>query len=190
MATALLLARMQNFPETIRQTRRTKNFREKQERAARIFMLCDGQEATAKLRVGGKLFGAGEEPGIDLGIDGAERRLQLWRVALRVVHQKTGVDTEETRKKSARTVREVRPRAALYLGKVSLAKAAAYFTFHGFGEFLLGHGAAKATQGTFHGAKRTEFIAESHRRTHLLQFANTILLFAISCQGLYLPCFH
>ena len=75
MALTLLLARMQNFPETIRQTRRTKNFREKQKRAARIFMFRDGQEAAAKLGIGGKLFGAGEEPGIDLGIDGAERRL-------------------------------------------------------------------------------------------------------------------
>ena len=71
MSTALLLARMQNFSETIRQTGSAKNFHEQQKRAARIFVLRDDQKTAAKLRIGGELFRAGVEPGIDLGVDGA-----------------------------------------------------------------------------------------------------------------------
>jgi hypothetical protein len=127
MTTALMLARMQNLPETFRQTRSAKNFREEQKCAARVFVLRDYQEAAAEFRIGGKLFGAGVEPGIDLGVDGTERGLQFWRVAFRVVDEKTWIDAEETRQQRARAVREVRPRAALDLREVGLAKSATYF---------------------------------------------------------------
>jgi hypothetical protein len=76
------------------------------------------------------------------------------------------------------------------LREVGLAKAAAYFLLHGLCQLLLRHRTAQATQGAFHGAERTEFVAESHRRTHVLQSANTLLLFAILCQELYLICFQ
>ncbi len=75
MSTALMLGRMQNFAETFGKTRRAKNFRKEQKRAARILMFRDRQKAAAKLRIGGKLLGAGVEPGIDLGVDGAQRGL-------------------------------------------------------------------------------------------------------------------
>src|SRR5579863_6732433 len=115
MTTALMLGRMENFAETIGETRRAKNFREKQKRAAGIFHFCDGQEAAAKLRIGGELFGGGVEPGVDLGVDDAQGRLQLGRVAFRIVHQKAGIDAEETREKRARAMSQVRARAAFDL---------------------------------------------------------------------------
>src|ERR1700730_1218634 len=187
MSPALMLGRMQNFAETLGETRRAKNFGKKQKRAAGIFHFCDGQKAAAKLWVGGELLGGGIEPGVDLGVHDAQGRLQLGRVAFRIVHQKTGIDAEETSEKRARAVRQVRARAAFDLREVGLAQAAAYFLFHGGGELLLGRGAAEATQGTFYGAEGTEFVAESHRRTHVLQYANTILLIAI-CVKNYIWC--
>src|SRR5271154_5270411 len=120
MPTALFLARMQNFPETIRQARRAKNFSEQQKRPARIFVFRDHQKTAAKLRIGGELFRTGVEPGIDLGVDRAESGLQLRRVAFRIVHQKTRIDAEETREQRTSPVREVRARAALNLREVGL----------------------------------------------------------------------
>jgi hypothetical protein len=73
------------------------------------------------------------------------------------------------------------------LREVSLAEAAAYFFFHGLRKLLLGHRTTETAQGAFDGAKRTEFIAKSHRGTHLLQSANTILLIAI-CVKDYICC--
>jgi hypothetical protein len=179
MSTALMLGRMQNLPETIRQARRAKNLRKEQKRPARIFVLRNRQEAAAKLRIAGKLFGSSEKPGVNLGVNDTQRRLQLRRIAFRIVHQKTGIDAEETGQQRARAVREVRARATLDLREVRLAEAAAYFLLHGFGQLLLRHRTAEATQGTFDGAKGTEFVAESHRRTHVLQSAKMILLIAI-----------
>src|ERR1700722_5036511 len=190
MSTALMFGRMHSPPEPLGKTRRAKNLRKEQERPARIFILRNRQKAAAEFRVGGKLFGGGVKPGVNLGVDDAQRRLQLWRVAFRIVHQKTWINAEEPRQQRARAVREMRTRTALDLREVRLAEAAAHFLLHGFRQFLLGHRTAKATQGTFYGAQRTEFVAESHRRTHLLQSATTILLFAILCQELYFPCFQ
>src|SRR5580700_8612232 len=174
---------MQNFSQAIRQTWRAKNFRKEQKRLARILMSGDGQKTAAQFRIGGKLFGAGIEPRVDLGVHSTERGLQLRRVAFRVVHQKTWIDAEEARQQRARAMREMRPCAALDLREVGLAKAAAYFLLHGLRQLLLRHRTPQAAQGTFHGAERTEFVAESHRRTHLLQSANTILFIAISVKN-------
>src|SRR5271165_1220446 len=190
MTTALLLARMQNFSETIGQTRRAKNLSEEQKRPPRIFVLRDHQETAAKLRIGGKLFRAAVEPGIDLGVDRSQRGLQLRRITLRIVHQESRIDAEETRQQRACAVREVRTRAALDLREIGLAQAAPHFALHRLSQLLLRHRTAQAAQGTFYGAERTEFVTKSHRRTHILQSANTILLFAILCQGLYYPCFQ
>src|SRR5271163_3490013 len=121
MPTALVLVRMQNFSETICQTRRAKNLREQQKRAARIFVFRDHQKTAAKLRIGSELFRAGVEPGIDLGVDGAERGLKLRRVAFRIVHQKAWIDPKETREQRPRAVRKVRACAALNLREVRLA---------------------------------------------------------------------
>src|SRR5208282_4952574 len=107
MSTALVLARMQTLPETVGQAWSTKNFRKKQKRATRIFVLRDGQEAAAKLRISGKLLRTGVQPGIDLGVHGTEGGLEFRCVALRIVHQKTRINTEETREQRARAVREM-----------------------------------------------------------------------------------
>src|SRR5580704_5546811 len=112
---------MQNLLEAIRQTGRAKDLCEQQERAARVFVLRDDQKATAKLRISGKLFRAGVEPGIDLRVDRPQRGLQLWRVAFRIIDQESRVDAKELRQKRTRTVREVRPRATLDLREVGLA---------------------------------------------------------------------
>jgi hypothetical protein len=183
MTTVRMLARMQNLPETICQTGRAKNLGEEQQRPARIFVLRDGQKPTAKLRISGKLFRAGVQPGINLGVDSPERGLQLGRVAFRIIDQESGIHAEELREKRTRTVREVRTCPALDLREIGLAQAAADFALHGFSKLLLGHRTAQTTQGTFYGAQRTEFIAESHRRTHILQSANNILFFAISVKN-------
>src|SRR5580704_4227364 len=190
MATALMFGRMQNLPEPLGKTRRAKNLRKEQKGPAGIFVVRDRQKAAAKLRIGGKLFGGSIKPGVNLGVDDAQRRLQLRRVAFRIVHQKTGIDAEEARQQSARAVREVRPRTALDLREVRLTEAAAHFLLHSFGQFLLGHRTSESTQGTFYGAERTEFVAESHRRTHLLQYANNVLLFAICVKDYILPVFN
>jgi hypothetical protein len=76
------------------------------------------------------------------------------------------------------------------LREVGLTKSAAYFFFHGFRQFLLRHRTTQATQGTFYGAERTEFVTESHRTTHLLQSANNVLLFAIYVKNYIRPVFN
>ena len=120
MSTAVVLRRMQNLAEPFGETGRAENFRKQQKSATRIFDFRDDQEGAAEFRVGGKLLSAGVEPGIDLGVDDAERRLQLGRVAFRVVHEKTGVDAEETREERARAMSQVRARAAFDLREVGL----------------------------------------------------------------------
>jgi hypothetical protein len=175
MPTALLLPRMQDFPESFRQTRRAKNLYQEQKRLTRILMLRDGQE--------------GIQPGIYLCVDGAKSRLQLGRVAFWIVNQKTGIYAEEPRQERPRAVRQVRPRAALDLREVRLAQPAPYFALHSRSQFLLRHRTAQATQGTFHCAKRTEFVAESHRGTLILQSANNVLLFAICVKNYICPLF-
>jgi len=92
----LLLGRMQNFAEPLGKPGRAKNFRKKQKRPARIFVLCDRQEAAAEFRIASKLFGGSEKPGVNLGVNDTQRRLQLRRIAFRIVHQKTRIDAEET----------------------------------------------------------------------------------------------
>jgi hypothetical protein len=181
---------MQNFPELFRQARRAKNLRKEQKRLTRIFMLRDGQEGTTKIRIGGKLFHTGIQPGIYLCVDGAKSRLQLGRVAFWIVNQKTGIYAEEPRQERPRAVRQVRPRAALDLREVRLAQPAPYFALHGRSQFLLGHRTAQTSQGTFHSAKRTEFVTKSHRGTSLLQSANNVLFFAICVKNYILSVFN
>ena len=116
-----MLARMQNFSQPICQTWRAKYLRKEQKRPARIIVSRDRQETAAQFRIGGKLFRAGVEPRIDLGVHNPKRGLQLRRVAFRIVHQKTWIDAEETREQRARAVRQMRACAALDLREVRLA---------------------------------------------------------------------
>ncbi len=68
-------------------------------------MLRDGKKRTLKDRIGRELLGAGKKPGIDFRVHGTQFRLQSRRIALRIVHQKTWIDAEESRQQLARGVR-------------------------------------------------------------------------------------
>ena len=112
----LMITRVQDFSETFGQIGRPENFRQEQNRPARILMLRDGLECVLQRRISRELFSPGKEPGVNFRVDGAQFRLQPRRVALGIVHQVPGMDLEETRQQHARRVSEMRPRSALYLG--------------------------------------------------------------------------
>src|SRR5258705_9413564 len=101
----LMIARMQDFSEALGQIRRPENFRQEQNRPARVFMLRDGQKCMLKHRIGRELFSARKKPGIDFRVDRTQFRLKSRRIALRIVDQETWIDAEESRQQLARGVR-------------------------------------------------------------------------------------
>src|SRR5258708_26744136 len=131
----------------------------------RFFVFSIGQESALKNGVCGELLSAGKKPGIDFRVNSAQFRLQPWRVTLRGVHQKSGIDAEESRQKLARRVRQVRSGAILDLREIRLAQAAADLALHRGSKFLLGHRTAQSAERTFHRAEGAEFVAEFHGRT-------------------------
>ena len=128
----------------------------------------DSFEGAMQIPVRGELFGSSEEPGVNLGVNGAQLRLQLRRVALRIANEEAWVDAKEARQKFACRVREMRPGAALKLRKIRLTQAAAGLALHGGSHFLLGHGPVQAAKGAFDGAKGTDFVTEGHIHTQVL----------------------
>src|SRR5258708_2605879 len=85
----------------------------------------------------------------DLRLDRAQFRLKSWRIAFRVVYQKTWIDPEESRQQFARCVRQMGPGAILDLREIRLAQTAADLALHRGGQFLLGHRTAQAAERTF-----------------------------------------
>src|SRR6266481_176184 len=158
----LMIALVQDFPEALGQIGRAEDLRQEQNRPARVFMLRDGQKRALKHRISRELFGAGIKPGIDLRLDRAQFRLKSWRIAFRVVYQKTWIDPEESRQQFARCVCQMGPGAVLDLREIRLAQTAADLCLHRGGQFLLSHGTAQAAERTFDGAEGTEFVAKFH----------------------------
>src|SRR5262250_1267544 len=113
-------------------------------------------------RISREILGAGKEPGINLGVNGAQIRLQTRRVPFRVIHEKSGIDTEEASQQVARRVRQMRTKSAFNLRQVRLAQAAADFALHSLGDFQLSHRTTQATKRAFDGAEGAKFVAESH----------------------------
>ncbi len=109
----LMIALVQDFPEALGQIGRPEDLRQEQNRPARVFMLRDDQKCALKHRIGRELFGAGIKPGIDFRVDRAQFRLKTWRIAFRVVHQKSWIDAEESRQQFARCVRQMRKERSL-----------------------------------------------------------------------------
>ena len=142
LSSVLMIARTQNFSEAFSQIGRPENFRQEQNRPARIFMFRDRLECVLQRRISRELFGAGKKPGIDFRVDSAQFRLQPRRVAFRVVHQETWIDAEESRQQFAGRVRQVWSRAILDLREIRLAQTATNLVLHRSGQFLLGHRAA------------------------------------------------
>ncbi len=125
-------------------------------------MLRDSEKRTLKDRIGRELLGAGKKPGIDFRIDRTQFRLKSRRVALRIVHQKSWIDAEESRQEFARCVRQMGPGAILDLREIRLAQTAANLALHRGGQFLLSHRTAQAAERTFDGAEGAEFVAKFH----------------------------
>src|SRR5216684_8001445 len=145
-------------------------------------MLRDDQKRTLKRRIGRDLFGAGKKPGINFRVNGTQFRLQARRVAFRVIHEKAGIDAEESCQEFARCVCEMRPGAILDLREIRLAQTAADFALHRGGQFLLGHRTAQAAERTFDGAEGAEFVAKFHGK---LTYCNLRISYYISlcCQA-------
>ena len=125
-------------------------------------MLSDGQESALENGVCCELFSAGKKPGIHFRVNGAQFRLQARCVTLRVVHQKTWIDAEESRQQLACRVCQMGPGAIFDLREIRLAQAAADLALHRGSKFLLGHRATQSAEGTFHRAEGAEFVAEFH----------------------------
>src|SRR5258708_3699488 len=142
----LMIGRMHDFSEALGQIGRPENFRQEQNGPARVFMFRDGQKSALKRRIRRELFGAGKKPGIDFRVDRPQFRLQPRRIAFRVVHQKTWIDTEESRQQLARCVCQMRPGATLDLREIRLAQTAADLALHRGGQFLLRHRTAQAAE--------------------------------------------
>ncbi len=185
----LLIAVMQDFSEALSQVGCPKNFRQEQNRPARVFMFRDCQKCALKDGISSELFGAGKKPGINFRVDGTQFRLQSRRIAFRVVHQKTWIDAEEPRQKLARCVCQMGPGATLDLREIGLAQTAADLDPHRSGQFLLSHGTAQATEGTFDSAEGTEFVAKFHGG---LTYCNLQISYYISlfCQEKNCACFQ
>src|SRR6266436_7268569 len=125
-------------------------------------MLSDGQESALENGVCCELFSAGKKPGIHFRVNCAQFRLQARCVTLRIVHQKTWIDAEESRQQLACRVRQVRSGAILDLREIRLAQAASDLALHRGSKLLLGHRTAQSAEGTFHSAEGAEFVAEFH----------------------------
>src|SRR6267378_1225251 len=162
LSSVVMIARVQNLSEALGQVGRTENFRQEQNRPARVFVLRDDQKCTLKRRIRRELFGAGKKPGIDFRVNRTQFRLQARRVAFRVIHEKAGIDAEESCQEFARGVRQVRPGAILDLREIRLAQTAADFALHRGGQLLLGHRTAQSAERTFDGAEGAEFLAKFH----------------------------
>ena len=93
----LMITWMQDFSEPLGQIGRPQNFRQEQNRPARVFMLRDIEKRTLKDRIGRKLFGTGKKPGVNFRVNGAQFRLQPRSVTFGIVYQKTWIDAEESR---------------------------------------------------------------------------------------------
>src|SRR5260370_2164825 len=185
----LMITRVQDFSETFGQIGRRENFRQEQNRPARILMLRDRLECVLQSRISRELFGAGKKPGIDLRVDGAQFRLQPRRVAFGVVHQETWIDAEESRQQLAGRVRQVWSRTILDLREIRLAQTAANLVLHRSGQFLLGHRAAQPAKRTFDGAEGAKFVTKFHGR---LIYCNLQTYYYISlfCPEKNWPCFQ
>src|SRR5260370_24476947 len=160
----LMISRVQDCSEGFGQRGRPENFRQEQNRPARILMLRDRLECVLQSRISRELFGAGKKPGIDLRVDGAQFRLQPRRVAFGVVHQETWIDAEESRQQFAGRVRQVWSRAILDLREIRLAQTAAHLVLHRSGQVRLGPRAAKSAKGTLDGTEGAKFVTKFHGR--------------------------
>src|ERR1700682_4063142 len=185
----LMIARMQDFSEALGQIGRPENFRQEQNRPTRVFVFRDGEKCTLKHRISGELFGAGIKPGIDFRFDRAQFRLKTWRIAFRVVHQKSWIDAEESRQQFARCVCQMWPGATLDLREIALAQTAADLALHRRGQFLLSHRTAQAAERTFDCAEGAEFVAEFHGG---LTYCNMQIYYYVSlfCQAQNYACFQ
>jgi len=91
--------------------------------------------------------------------------------------------TEKLCQQSTARVRQVRPSATFNLRQVRLADRFPKLLAHRLGDFLLGHGSAKATQRAFNSAQVTNFVRQSHR-LDLITFRNLLISYCnISCQA-------
>src|ERR1700686_3951394 len=189
LSRVLMIAVVQYFSEALGQIGRPENLGQEQNRPARVFMLRDGQKCALKNRISRELFGAGIKPGIDFRFDRAQFRLKTWRIAFRVVHQKSWIDAEESRQQFARCVRQMRPGAILDLREIRLAQTAADLTLHRGGQFLLCHRTAQAAERTFDCAEGAEFVAEFHGG---LTYCNLQIYYYVSlfCQAQNYACFQ
>src|SRR5882762_9284371 len=80
-------------------------------------------------------------------------------------------------------MRQVRPPAAFNLRQVRLADRFPELLAHRLGDFLLGHGSAKAAQRAFDSAQVTNFVRQSHCFA-LITFSDfTISYCNIPCQA-------
>ena len=102
-------SRLQNFAEPLGQTGRAKNLTEKKKGAARIMLLRNREERALEFRVGSELISSRVEQGVYRGIGHGKSGLQFALKALRVVDQKTWINTEEASKQFARGIGQMRP---------------------------------------------------------------------------------
>ena len=106
-----------------------------------------------------------QQPDIELAFGSTQVRSQLGVIALRVIHQKTGMHLEKLRQQRARGLRHVRARAAFDLREIGLADALAFAQLgaNGAHQFELRHGTAQTAQRAFDFAQVANFLAQLHR---------------------------
>ena len=148
--------------QTICQRRRLKNRLKQQKAAAGVLILRKSEECLTEIGIASKSLCAADQPEVELVFEVMDIRQQLGIVALGIVDEIARVNLEELRKKQARRVGEMRPRAALDLRKIGLADrrsilAAAGLRFVGFldgaDQLLLGQGPVEAPKIAFDLAK-------------------------------------
>ena len=142
---------------------------DEEETAARVGVVGQNKERLAECGVATEALGAGNEPEVELVLDGAEVGEEFGVVALGVVDEIAGVDLEEFGEQKARGVGEVWAGAAFDLGEIGLANgglaglfAGAILLLDGADQLLLGHSAVEAAEITLDFAEITDFIAQLH----------------------------
>src|SRR5262249_8590050 len=104
-----------------------------------------------------------DQPEVEFVVeDVTEARRDRSDIVVQIVDQVTGMDPEETRQQGPGVAGEVAPGAALDLGEVGLADAAAQCAADGGADLDLSHLAVEAAGVSLEGAQAGELIAESH----------------------------
>jgi hypothetical protein len=158
----LLGLRIEDLGEAIDKIGGFEDGLEEKEAAAGVVVAGKGEEGVSQRGVTAEAFRTGDEPEVELVLEGTGVREEGGAVAFGVVDEVAGVDLEEAREQEAGGVGEVGAGSGLDLGDVGLGQGGSGVRLDGADELLLGHGAVEAAEGSLHLTEIAKFVRELH----------------------------